>query len=151
MMERLLIATVGLPRSGKTTLCRIVSDRKGWPIISPDAFRVAIHGKRFDADREPEVWTAIRVAINSLFLAGTARILFDACNGSRKRRDALRCNPAVVSYELAFHDMMVPANVCASRAEWEEDEEILPVITRMASEYEPLAGIERVYDLTRHA
>jgi predicted kinase len=150
-MDNLLIATVGLPRSGKTTLCRLVSDRKGWAIVSPDAFRVAIHGKRFDPDREPEVWSAVRVTIDSLFLAGTSRILFDACNTSRKRRDGLRCNPAVVAYELAFHDMMVPAVTCAGRAEWDEDGEILPVIARMASEFEPLVGVERVYDLYRHA
>jgi len=39
---KILILTVGLPRSGKSTWAA----KKGFPIVSPDAIRLAMHGMR---------------------------------------------------------------------------------------------------------
>ena len=43
VQEKQLILTVGLPRSGKTTWALA----QGYPIVAPDAIRLAVTGQRY--------------------------------------------------------------------------------------------------------
>lgn len=133
--DKILVVTVGLPRSGKSTWA--VS--QAWPIVNPDAIRLAIHGQRFNAQAEPFVWLVAKTMIRSLFLAGHKIVILDACNTTRKRRDDLRS----VEWETFFKVIDTSAEVCHSRAALENDTEIMPVIERMAAQYEPLNDDER--------
>jgi predicted kinase len=131
----ILIATVGLPRSGKSTWSRVQT----WPIVNPDAIRLAIHGERFNAQAEPFVWLVAKTMIRALFLAGHNVVILDATNTTRKRRDDLRS----VEWETYFKVIDTPKGVCLYRAISENDTEIIPVIERMAAGYEPLEADER--------
>lgn len=133
--DKILVATVGLPRSGKSTWA--VS--QAWPIVNPDAIRLAIHGQRFNAQAEPFVWLVAKTMIRSLFLAGHKVVIVDACNTTRKRRDDLRS----VEWETFFKVVDTPKEVCLERATSENDGDIIPVIERMAAQYEPLSADER--------
>lgn len=128
MTEKLLIATVGLPRSGKTTWALKYSREHAIPIVNPDSVRLAIHGQRFVASAEQYVWATVHAMIRSLFIAGHDRVILDATNISRKRRDALQSK----DYDVAFMVIDTSPDICKLRAQAEGDSEILPVIDRMA-------------------
>lgn len=134
MSKKTLVMMVGLPRSGKSTAARNLA----CPIVSPDAIRLELHGRRFFADAEAFVWALARVQVGSLFRAGHDRVVLDACNNTRKRRDEFksdRWNRTYIHKHTSKED-------CIKAARSENDEEIIPVIERMAAEFEPVQGDE---------
>lgn len=84
--ERILIVTVGLPRSGKSTWAK----RQTFPVVNPDAIRLALHGQRFYGPAEPFVWATAKLMVRSLFGAAHRKVIVDATNCTRKRRDEWR-------------------------------------------------------------
>ena len=133
-----LICTVGLPRSGKSTWAR----QQGVPVVNQDSIRLAIHGQRFYAAAEGFVWAVAETMVRSLFLAGHQTVILDATNVSRKRRDRWRSK----EWETAFKLIDASPALCRRRAEEMGDTEILPVIDRMAGEWEPLGAGERLWE-----
>jgi predicted kinase len=129
-----LVLMMGLPRSGKTRRAR----GRGYPIVSPDSIRLAMHGQRFATLAEPLVWAIAKIMVRALFLAGHDAVTVDATNCTRKRRDEWRSRDWVRIFEVVPTD----AATCRARAEAENDTEILPVIDRMAAEWEPLTAEE---------
>ena len=135
-MKKILIATVGLPRSGKTTWALAYSKIAAAPIVCPDAVRFALHGQRFAAVAERFVWATVHAMIRALFLAGHSCVILDATNISRKRRDDLK-SP---DWATLFNHIDTSPEVCRERAA--DDAEILPVIDRMVAEFQPLEADE---------
>src|SRR4051812_20443404 len=86
MTKKTLHILCGLPRSGKTTLANSLSRERGWPVVCPDAVRLALHGQRFVPEAEAFVWAIAKVMVRALFLAGHDDVVLDATNGTRKRR-----------------------------------------------------------------
>lgn len=129
---RILICTVGLPRAGKTTWAK----SQAYPVVNPDSIRLALHGQRFAANAEPFVWATAKVMVRALFLAGHRHVILDATNVSRKRRDEWRSK----EWGTFFKVFTTPAGTCKERAA--DDSEILPVIDRMAGEWEHLGDDE---------
>lgn len=128
---KLLIATVGLPRSGKTTCIRISNYLSGCD---------ALHGQRFETEAEPMVWTMAQYMVRSLFLASHEIVVFDATNTTRARRDALE-EWSQFKYAVCFHVIDIPEKECLRRA----DKEIIPIIKSMAAKYEPLQADEELW------
>lgn len=126
-----LILTVGLPRSGKSTWARAQS----YPIVNPDAIRLAIHEQRFLLSAEPYVWTVARTMVKALFLAGHDTVILDATNTTKKRREEWLTTG---EWWLRYHVVDTPEAECLRRAEATGDQEILPIIKKMAAGYEPL-------------
>ena len=122
----LLILTVGLPMSGKTTWARST----GHPIVNPDSIRLAIHGQRFYGPCEPFVWAVAYTMVNALFKAGHQTVIVDATNNTAKRRAEWFNRFGNVKLKF-FHTL---PEVCAERARQTGDAEIIPIIERMASE-----------------
>jgi len=123
--------TVGLPRSGKTTWAL----KTPWPIVCPDAIRLALHGQRWFKEAEPIVWAHAKLMVRSLFRAGHLHVVLDATNNTRKRRDEWRHD---AEWRLVFHTFEVDAETCRQRALDTGRPELLEVIDRMAAEHEPL-------------
>lgn len=124
-----LIVTVGLPRSGKTTWAKTT----GWPIVNPDSIRLALHGQRFYGPAEPFVWAIAYTMVEALRLAGHNRIVVDATNVSEKRRKEWSSRyPGAVEWKV----IDTPKEECIRRARAEGDEAIIPVIERMAAEWD---------------
>jgi predicted kinase len=124
-----LIVTVGLPRSGKTTWARTT----GWPIVNPDSIRLALHGQRFYGPAEPFVWAMAYAMVEALRLAGHERIVVDATNVSAKRRAEWENRyPGAVEWKV----IETPPIECIRRAVAEKDDAIIPVIQRMADEWD---------------
>lgn len=123
-----LILTVGLPRSGKSTWAR----QTGLPIVNPDSIRLALHGQPFHADAEPFVWAIARAMVRALFLAGHATVVLDATNTTEKRRAEWQSE----HWETRLQVFDTPADVCAERAVAAGRTDLLPVIERMAAQYQ---------------
>ena len=78
---------IGLPRSGKSTIAKKISKDNGWPIVSSDAMRLAVHGQRWWGPGEPQVWATVKLMVAALFHAGHTTIILDSTNVDKKLRD----------------------------------------------------------------
>lgn len=133
MNTKRLILTVGLPYSGKSTY----AIKTGMPIVSPDAIRLALHGRRFEPLAEPFVWASAKLMVRSLFLAGHDFVVVDACNNTPKRRNQWVSSKEWDTVAEVFY---TDYEVCKDRALKNADEEIIDVIERMFDEWD-LEGI----------
>jgi predicted kinase len=125
--DTVLYAMVGLPRSGKTTFCQKMLVPHGYVIVNPDNFRLAIHGQRFLASAEPFVWSAVYASVNALLLTGH-KIVVDATNITEKRRKPW------LDRHAEFILMGTTKEECLRRAWQTNDQVIIPIIERMATE-----------------
>lgn len=132
--KRTLIVTVGLPRSGKSTWALST----GLPVVSPDAIRLAVHGRRFHAPIEPFVWAQAKLMVMTLFTAGHKTVILDATNVSRKRRKEWMS----AMWNTRFKVFPADTVTCLERLRATGDDayiaEMVPVIMRMSGEWEPL-------------
>lgn len=122
-----LIAMVGLPRSGKSTIARIVSKELGAPIVSRDCMRLAIHGQRYAKEAEPLLKSLDIYFIRSLFLAGHEVVICDETNFSPEARDHMR-DP---SWKTAFWEVLTEPKVCKERAMATNQADLVPIIDEM--------------------
>jgi predicted kinase len=135
-IEHILIATTGLPRSGKSSWaqCQMV------PVVQPDSIRRAVHGLEFFGPAEPVVWTTALIMVRSLFLAGHPVIILDSTMATEARRDEWLTKDWVTAFRL-FDTL--PAE-CKRRAEAAGDSAgKLAAIDRMAQQWETL-GVDKV-------
>ena len=144
MNDKTLLLMVGFPRSGKTTAAKEL----GYPIVSPDAVRLALHGKTFLSDAEFMVWPLAVLMVKAMFHAGHHTVILDATNHTRKRREFWR---DAGDWHVEYHMVDTSAVVCIARAEAEEALEsppnhfsLIPVIERMAEAWEDVTPEERL-------
>ena len=132
-----LILMVGLPRSGKTTEAR----KLGFPIVCGDAIRLSLHGERFLTDAEPMVHTMARYMVKALFYAGHDTVIIDETNITVARRKAWEST----MWETEYNYISTSKEECIRRATELNDPVIIPVIERMAEEFEGngLAAVDR--------
>lgn len=141
-----LILTVGLPYSGKSTWAR----QQPYPVVNRDSVRYALHGNRFLAAAEPMVAVITQLMVKALFLAGHETVIVDECHNTRKRRDAWKSDAWMrhfVVFDASREECLRRAGNGKQLLDGGQqirgvDEEILPVIERMAAEYEPVAEDE---------
>lgn len=135
-----LLLMVGIPYSGKTTQARKFSRALNAPIVSPDAIRVGLSGERYQQPLEPTVWWVARMMARALFLAGHRTVIIDATNTTKDRREEWRGPEEweVRCYEVEPEFGEDHVETCKMRAQEAGDVEILPVIERMADQYEPV-------------
>lgn len=134
---KVLIATIGLPMSGKSTWSRT----QAYPIVCPDEIRTALHGHRFIAEAEDFVWAIAKVMVRALFGAGHQFVILDACNTTRKRRDVWQSPEWATRFKSFFESV----DTCLERAEAAGDSEIIPTIKRMAEQIELRADDELLF------
>lgn len=130
---------MGLPYSGKSTAASHLSKILGAPIVCPDHIRRAVHGQRYAQEAEPLIWPIARIMVRSLFRAGHEWVILDATNTTRERRDEWRSSE---NWRVYVHEVDCTQFECERRARKAGDEEILPIIKRMAGRYEPLQDDE---------
>jgi predicted kinase len=125
-----LILTVGFPRSGKSSWAR----ESGFPVVSPDAIRQALHGRHFEMRAERMIWCLAHYMVESLFLAGNRTLVLDATNITRRRRDEWN-DPMWLTYFKVFN---ATSEECRSRALAEDKGYLGKVIENMARDFEAL-------------
>jgi len=135
-----LIVLVGLPRSGKTTWAN--GERS--PMVSPDAIRLALHGRKFVPEAEPIVWVYSKLMVRSLFYAGHNRVIVDGCHVKRKYREEWYASELFgPNWKTVFQEFSADKATCIRRAE-KRDPDLIPVIEKMAAEWEPLQPDEEL-------
>lgn len=130
MSEKLLICTVGLPRSGKSTWAK----KQNCPIVNPDSVRLALHGQKYRKESEPMVWAITKLMVRALFLAGHDNVVLDATCVTKDQRDQWICD----EWNVFFHHITTSKEECIARAKSESDDEIIPIIEHMSDVFEPL-------------
>lgn len=122
---------VGLPRCGKSTYAKNTVH----PIVNPDAIRLALHGNAFIPQAEAMVWAMAKYMIDSLFLAGHRKVILDATNITEERRNNFK------SKNYIRHFIQFPFDVELSKARAIDTEKsfLLPVIEKMAEQYQPVS------------
>jgi predicted kinase len=130
-----LILTVGLPRAGKSSWART----QPYPVVNPDAIRLAVHGRRFYLPAEQLVWYTAEVMVRALFAAGHDDVVLDATNVTRARRDRWRGK----EWGVFLKTFDTSKEECLRRAA--DDEEIRPVIEKMAADYQAPEPDEEVW------
>ena len=138
--ENVLICTVGLPRSGKSTFCKNFIHNT--PIVCPDSVRLAMHGQRFIAEAEPFVWATVKVMIKALFRAGHGLVVFDAVNTVADLRKNMRSSEYRSVYKVVRED----PEICKQRAIADDMEDLVPVIDRMSEYWDDLTEDEVAYE-----
>ena len=138
--EKVLICTVGLPRSGKSTFCN--QHISSAPIVNPDSVRLAMHGQRFIAETEPFVWATVKVMIKALFRAGHNCVIFDATNTGADLRKNMRSSEYRSVYKVIKED----PEICKQRAIADGMEDLIPIIDRMHEFYDSLTEGEVAYE-----
>lgn len=131
-----LILTVGLPRSGKSTWAK----QQGFPIVCPDAIRLAIHERNYIQSAEPYVWAIAKTMVQALFIAGHDIVILDATNNTRERRDAWLSD----NWEVRYKYFCAPKEECIRRAKESGREDIIPIIERMWLKMEGLTPQEQL-------
>ena len=119
-----LTLTIGLPRSGKSTWSKM----HGHPIVSPDSIRLALHGEAYNVDAEPMVWVIAKYMVKSLFIAGHDKVILDATNTTKSRRDFWIND----MWEIKHYYFTTSKEVCIQRAKDSNTEYLIPVIERMS-------------------
>jgi len=122
----ILILTVGLPRSGKSTWAK----EADLPMVNPDSIRLALHGKAYVQEAEDLVWSIAVIMTRALIYSGHECIIIDATNATAKRRNFWRekfphCVISIKKFEVGM-------DLCRERALEGGREDLVPVIERMA-------------------
>ena len=123
----ILIVTVGLPRSGKSTW----ANQQGYPVVEPDAIRLALYDAVFIPAMEDFVWFIAKMLVKYHFLRGEHAVILDATNTTAKRRAVWMSD----NWETHFQYFDTPADICKSRLT-EENQCLVAVIDRMAENFE---------------
>jgi predicted kinase len=124
MEQNTLIMLCGLPRSGKTTFASSLP----YPRVNPDSIRLAFHGHKFIAPAEPWVWLFAKTMVRALFFSDHKKIILDATNINRSRRDEWKSK----SWNRKLIIFPTDIGTCLERA----DKELIPVIHDMALKME---------------
>ena len=128
MTNPVLLLTVGLPRSGKSTWAMAT----GYPVVNPDSIRLSLHGQDFYGPAEPMVWAVAHLMVSALFKAGHRVVVLDATNISKHRRREW----ASKAWSCQFVCFDTDKEECMSRARSNDQWELIPVIERMSRDLE---------------
>lgn len=142
MDKPLLICMVGLPRSGKSTIVKRLSEKHHAPIVRRDDIRLALHGQRYASLAEPFVKAISIVMIRSLFLSGHKIVICDETNYSRAARDFNKSD----KWHTVFYEVPTPPDICKQRAIATGQPDLLSVIDEMSNRREQLGNDEQRYE-----
>lgn len=137
-----LILAVGLPRSGKSSWAHKLSQKYGYPIVCPDSIRMALYNQPYIVSAEDFVWASARLMVRSLFLTGFDTVVLDSTGIKRSNRESWRKG----NWKVLCQEFLTSEEDCINRAVLTDRFDLIPVIKRMAQEYERLDPDEVRYD-----
>jgi predicted kinase len=122
----ILILTMGLPRSGKSSYCRELISQ-GVPVVNPDSVRLALHGQPFIPSAETMIWALAKYAVKSLFEVGHRVVAVDATNTTEHARNnwkSIQWSRNIVYFQTSKEE-------CIRRAVASDKEYLCDVIENM--------------------
>jgi len=128
-----LYVMVALPRAGKSTY--IKKYLQGIIQVSADQLRLLISGKRFSPKQEPKVWWVRSIMLEALMQQGFD-VVIDQTNINRQRRRPLLELAEKYGYRTIAIEIKTDIETCKKRAMETGQEDLLPVIDKMARNYQ---------------
>lgn len=138
--EDTLVATVGLPRAGKSTWIDEMVEKHGWPVVEVDGFRYAIHGSHYNKQAEPLVWKHVRVAVRALFHDHHDVVILDSTMATEERRNMFKNE----NFQTVFKEFHTPSKICIERAKDCGQQYLIPVIKRVSKVRDPM-GVDDMH------
>lgn len=133
---------VGLPRSGKSTYAKRY---KGlYAIVSADQLRYLVYGQRFWGPGEDTMW-AIRKIVLKMLMEQGIDIVIDETNTTVSRRKPIVDLAREYGYFVEAVVIDTPKETCIERARADGDDSLIPIIERMAGQFEPVQQEEVDY------
>ncbi len=139
--QPMLIAMMGLPRSGKSTIATKLAEELGAPIVCKDTIRLAMHGQRYAREAEDYIRAVAKTMIKALFLRGHAIVIADETHYSKAARQSLH-DPM---WDIRWYPVQTPADICSERAIATGQPDLVDVINEMSMRYEPLEDSDQLY------
>lgn len=135
-----IIAMIGLPLSGKTTIARKACSHASRTILHLDTIRKAVHRGTMLRDKKSEEKTreAVEWIVQALDLSGNRTLIIDDYNLTRWHRDFVRS----LGKEVAFYNCATSVEKCCERARLADDPGLQLLINEMAESWEPFSSEE---------
>lgn len=127
----------GLPRSGKSTWVK-ENKNENEVILSADELRYLIYNQRFWTDGEPMIWAVHGIILKMLLKQGVD-IIVDETNVTKSIRSKIIKLVKEYDYEITGIEFNTPKEICKERAIKTGQDDLLPVIDRMAVIYEKIS------------
>jgi hypothetical protein len=108
------------------------------PIVSKDSIRLALHGKRYDVEREAEVHHLSRLMTKALFMSGHDIVVLDETHTTTRWRNACYSE----DWHVRFKVFGTSETECLRRALSTGDTLIAGIIKEMSAQWEPLTVAE---------
>jgi len=131
-----LLATVGLPMSGKTTWAKGMSKEEGYPVIDPYLMYKYVFPNKHVTEESMGIFAL--TLIGALFLSGHKTIVLDACNIIKETRK--RWLSSLWNTEFVLIDQSM--DVCMARARADKNDVVIPIIEDMSLRFEMLEESE---------
>jgi predicted kinase len=122
----------GLPRSGKSTW--VEKNKDNAVVVSADKLRYHVYGQRFWAGGEPLMWSIRGIMFDYLLMQGVD-IIVDETNTTIEKRGKLIKLGKNFGYNVECVHMDTPWKICENRAIADNQEDLIPVITRMKEQF----------------
>ena len=133
---------VGLPRSGKSTYAKRY---KGlYAIVSADQLRYLVYGQRFWGPGEDTMWAIRKIVLKMLMEQGIDNVI-DETNTTVSRRKPIVDLAREYGYFVEAVVIDTPKETCIERARADGDDSLIPIIERMAGQFEPVQREEVDY------
>jgi predicted kinase len=126
IMKKILVLTVGLPRSGKSTWAM----KQGHPVVNRDAIRLALHGQPYIQAAEDAVSAIETYMVKALFLAGHNLVIVDATHMKEKYRERWESE----DWTIQLQRFDTSREVCINRATASGKAFLIPIIEEMDEE-----------------
>lgn len=134
-----LYVMVALPRAGKSTY--VERKLKNIIRVSADQLRILISGERSSPRKEPAVWWVRSIMLEAIMQQGFD-VVVDQTNVTRDKRKPLLELARKYGYRSIAIVIKTDKETCRKRAIETRQEDLLPVIERMASNYEEVTAEE---------
>jgi len=128
----MILGTVGLPRSGKSTFVSKIMDRRNFAIVSRDSIRLNLYGHRFFQPGESMVKAISETMFRSLVDRG-CDIILDETN---LNIDARYYWQKLVKEKIFWIHVNTKSEKCKERAIITSQSELVPIIESMEKSFE---------------
>lgn len=126
----------GLPRSGKSTW--IKNNKTNEVIISADDIRYLVYGQRYWQDGESLMWSIRKIILEYMMKQGLD-IIIDETNITKESRKSIIKLAKKYNYYIIGNIIEgVQINTCINRAIESNQFNLIPVINRMAEQFQLL-------------
>lgn len=122
--ESKLHIVIGLPRAGKSTLCRSL----GYPIVEGDAIRKVLNCFPFKANMEAKILRVTQIMVAALFEAGHKDVILDDCSTTSRERNRW------AMYTRVFHEVRTSREDCIQNAIDRDQDYLVPIIKDKSDE-----------------